>query len=367
MDELETLRELYGEPRPDPILKAKVRQALDAEAGRPRLRFVKGITGVLAATATVGTVVATAVAVAVVVTGATTAGPGRAPSSAASPYVTESATGSGRSILLAAAVTAEADVAADGPYWHVSKLNRRTYPESFGRDGDRYRVVESRLTEQWVAEDGDGIWVGTRSLGARPAGEADEEAWRRDGSPATWPVPGGTLSAAPDRGRLRAVTDGTAFSMAGKPMTLEQIRALPTDPGALREQVADLVRDAPGGSLDGVVADALSGLLWSKPSPPKVRAAAYRALADLPEVRYLGETKDERGRAGAAFSFTLQTAGATRLPVAVRRTLVIDPVSSQVLSSTVTGKPGNGDDQVEVVLEAGWTTGRPAVPALPVS
>ncbi|MFC3981739.1 hypothetical protein, partial [Streptosporangium jomthongense] len=71
MDELETLRELYGEPRPDPILKAKVRQALDAEARRPRLRFVKGITGALAATATVGTVVATAVAVAVVVTGAT--------------------------------------------------------------------------------------------------------------------------------------------------------------------------------------------------------------------------------------------------------------------------------------------------------
>ncbi|MEV4093242.1 CU044_5270 family protein [Streptosporangium saharense] len=358
MDELETLRELYGEPRPDPVLKARVRQTLEAEARRPRLRFTKGITGVFAATATVVTVVA----VAVVVTGATTAEPGRDPALAASPGVT--ATVSGRSVLLAAAVTAEAGPENDGPYWHVSKLNRRTYPETFGGEGDRYRVTEAQLTEQWVAEDGQ-VWVGTRSLGTRPASQADKQAWHRDGSPTEWQVPGGTLSTAPGRGHLEAVTDGTAFSMAGRKMTLEQIRGLPTDPVSLREQVAELVRDAPGGSLDGVVADALSGLLWSKPSPPKVRAAAYRALADLPEVRYLGEAEDEQGRAGEAFSFTLQTAGASRLPATVRRTLVIDPVTSQVLSSTVTGRPGTGDDQVEVVLEAGWTTRRPAVPALP--
>ncbi|MBB4918429.1 CU044_5270 family protein [Streptosporangium saharense] len=354
MDELEKLRELYGEPRPDPVLKARVRQALDAEAGRPRLRFTKGITGVLAATATVVTVVA----VAVVVTGATTA----EPEQVVSPGVTT--TVSGRSILLAAAVTAEAGPENDGAYWHVSKLNRRTYPETFGAEGDRYRVAESQLTEQWVTEDGE-VWVGTRSLGTRPASETDKKAWRRDGSPTEWRVPGGTLSTEPGRGHLETVPDGTAFSMAGRKMTLEQIRGLPTDPVSLREQVAELVRDAPGGSLDGVVADALSGLLWSKPSPPKVRAAAYRALADLPEVRYLGEAEDEQGRAGAAFSFTLQTAGSSRLPATVRRTLVIDPVTSQVLSSTVTGRPGTGDDQVEVVLDAGWTTEKPAVPALP--
>jgi hypothetical protein len=36
-----------------------------------------------------------------------------------------------------------------------------------------------------------------------------------------------------------------------------------------------------------------------------------------------------------------------------------------VLSSTVTGRPGVSGDQVEVVLDAGWTDDKPAVPDLP--
>jgi hypothetical protein len=88
----------------------------------------------------------------------------------------------------------------------------------------------------------------------------------------------------------------------------------------------------------GLLADALSGLLWNKPSPPAVRAAAYRALADLPEVRYLGESLP-----GAAFSYLL--------PDGSMRTIIIDPVTSQVLSCT----DGNPSPRSEQVIEAGWT------------
>ncbi|WP_326821036.1 CU044_5270 family protein [Streptosporangium sp. NBC_01756] len=337
MDELEKVRELYGEPPADPLLETRVRRRLETEfRRRRRLPWTVAVTGLAAA--------ATAVAIAFPGMTGETGPPDRA---------TEI---SGRSILLTAATRAESDPATAHGYWRVRKLHRRTYPEPLGRGGNRYRVVESRLTEQWVAADGR-MWAGSRTLGARPESPADTEAWRRDGSPTEWADR--QLSTAPGKGLLNAVTGRAPFSMAGHEMGIGEIQGLPADPAALKNRVAEVVRDVPAGSVDGVVADALSGLLWSKPSPPDVRAAAYRALAELPNVRYLGTTTDERGRAGAAFSFTVRTTAT------VQRTLIIDPASSRVLSSTDTGGPGTAGEKVEVVLEAGWTDDEPAAPELP--
>ncbi|MEV0383746.1 hypothetical protein [Nonomuraea sp. NPDC050643] len=196
---------------------------------------------------------------------------------------------SGRSILLSAATSA-ASSAQDGTYWHVSKLH----------DGDR-------RTELWVTRQG--------------------RAWQAE------------------QGRVVPITGGSPFSMAGRDLTYQQIQALPSDAAALRERVAAML---PPGS-EGLLADALSGLLWTKPSPPGVRAAAYRALADLPEVRYLGAGTDAKGRTGEAFSYGL--------PSGAERTLIIDPVSSQVLSSVDSrgGRP-------EIVFSAGWTDQGPDLP-----
>ncbi|MBO3749833.1 hypothetical protein J5X84_27445 [Streptosporangiaceae bacterium NEAU-GS5] len=191
----------------------------------------------------------------------------------------------GRQILLSAATTAASG--QSGTYWHVSKLY----------DG-------GRATELWVTRRG-GAWIA-------------------------------------ERGQVTRVT--VPFTVAGRAMTYQQIQDLPSDPGALRERVAALL---PAGS-QGLLADAISGLLWTKPSPPAVRAAAYRALADLPEVRYLGARADARSRPGEAFSF--------ELPSGVQRTLIIDPATSQVLSSTDSG------GRAEIVLDAGWTDRGPALP-----
>ncbi|MER6826550.1 CU044_5270 family protein [Streptosporangium sp. NPDC000563] len=347
MDELEKVRELYGEPRPDPFLKARVFGRLQAEPRRRRwLPWTVALTG-LATAMTVVVIVA-------VLVPTTTAN--RAPEI------------SGRSVLLAAATQAEADPATTGAYWRVKKSHRRTHPEPLGKGQNRYRVVESWLTEQWATEDGR-IWAGSRTLGARPGSAADSEAWRRDGSPSewagvapSWSSSGGeTLSSSPGEGLLKPVTGRTAFSVAGRDMTFEQIRELPADPAALKDRISSMVRGAPRGSDSGVLADALSGLLWSKPSSPEVRAAAYRALAELPNVRYLGTARDERGRKGAAFSFTVRTSPTA--PALVQRTLIIDVASSRVLSSTDAGGPG--EEEVEVVLEAGWTDDKPAPPSLP--
>ncbi|MEQ4721451.1 hypothetical protein [Nonomuraea sp. B19D2] len=184
---------------------------------------------------------------------------------------------SGRSVLLAAATSAASWPAAEGTYWHIKKVRDR-----------------SEVTELWATRDG--------------------RAWTSDG------------------GRVSPVSGRSAFSMAGRDLTFEQIQSLPADPAALKERVAAMLPS------QGLLADALSGLLWTKPSPPAVRAAAYRALADLPEVRYLGASTP-----GEAFSYVL--------PDGTRRTLVIDPATSQVLSCTDSGP----SPRTERVIEAGWT------------
>ncbi|MCG5212794.1 CU044_5270 family protein [Streptosporangium sp. KLBMP 9127] len=344
MDDLQPIRDLYGEPEADPILKARVRERLAAEPRR-RSRFSWKVAVAGLAAAAVAAAVTVTVTVTVTMPGLL--GEGTPPA--------EVATISGRSILLAAASTA-AGTSSSGAYWRVRKLHRQTHPERLGTGENRYWLVESRVTEQWVARDGR-IWSGSRALGARPRGAADEAAWRRDGSPAEWSSRGEVLSVSAAKGEVRRITGKVPFSMAGRETTFEEIQRLPADPAALTDVVAETVRQERADSPEGVLADALSGLLWSKPTPPDVRAAAYRALADLPGVRYLGTSADQRGRPGAAFSFDLQGS--------IRRTLIIDPASSQVLSATITGTPGGVDDRVEVVLEAGWTDDRPAVPDLP--
>ncbi|MFD1547806.1 CU044_5270 family protein [Nonomuraea guangzhouensis] len=287
MDELSSIRELYGEPPADPALKARVRERLEAER-RPSSRK----SWLFSWRAAVGGLAA-AVAVAAVV-------------ALVSPR-TAGQTGSvvsGRSILLAAATTAASGPAGKGTYWHIEKLH----------DG-------TKVTDLWATRDGK-AWTGER-----PAG----------------------------RSAKVVVFSGrkAPFSMAGKDLTFEQIQRLPTDPAALKEWVVGML---PAGSGDGVLADAVSGLLWSKPSPPGVRAAAYRLLGDLPNVHYLGRSTDQRGRTGDAFAFELDG------EPAVERTLIIDVASSQVLSCTDdAGAYGGGRQRSEVVLVAGWTDKGPAV------
>ncbi|MFD1936032.1 hypothetical protein ACFSKW_31640 [Nonomuraea mangrovi] len=181
------------------------------------------------------------------------------------------------SVLRAAAGVAEVLPPTKGAYWHVKRL-----------------INDSEVRELWVARDGR-AWTTTRS--------------------------GTTTVSAPTK---------EPFTMDGHPMTIAEIEALPGDPVALRAHVNGILRDVPERERGGVVADALSGLLWSKPAPPDVRAAAYRALAELPDVRYLGRS-----------TFAYDVRG-------VKRELVIDPRDSQVVKA-ITGVA------TEIVLEAEWT------------
>ncbi|MFI6499140.1 hypothetical protein [Nonomuraea typhae] len=170
------------------------------------------------------------------------------------------------------------------------------------RAGTRYWHLRerqgARVTELWAATDG--------------------RAWRRAGDGGVTRVP------------------GAPFSMAGRDLTYQDVQRLPAEPARLRAHVTGLL---PPGAGPGVLADALGGLLMRKPSPPGVRAAAYQLLADLPNVRYEGPRPTGRHPEAAAFSFALDD---------VKRTLVIDPVTSRVLSVTDGREP-------TVTIEAAYT------------
>ncbi|MGW1340019.1 CU044_5270 family protein [Kribbella sp. NPDC002412] len=148
-----------------------------------------------------------------------------------------------------------------------------------------------------------------------------------------------------------------------KPLTAQQIAALPTDPVKLRAVLSrDTDPDATPSEREYVVFAAAGRLLFEMPSPPKLRGAALRVLATLPDTRVRTGVKDPIGRTGTEITFTpdpsMPSAGKTLLHRG-GATYIIDPDTGRLLSSSYRGpKPG-----ATVVLESGWTDEKPKPPA----
>lgn len=331
MDELTKLvREMYGDPPVDTFAKGRVEARMQAR-NRKRVPWKAGVVGLAAAAALSAAVIVPNLG--------TDAGP--------SPRVELS----GNSILLAAATRAEE--APTGSYWHVKRQYTMRWDKLFGGKGNTYRLESSSLTEQWVSADGR-VWWGQKNLGARPL---DKAAWRRDGAPTEWKVEDGAYSIAPGEGQLEEVEDGGPFRLGGEDLTLTQLQELPTDPAELTERARRAI--PAGGVEEDSVSDrvpvTLATLLYELPTTPEVRAAAYRALAALPQVTVEEGAKDSSGRPGVSVSFPVQQGQPTR------GRLIVDPGTSVVLAFEVTQAPGKGD-RTELVLASGWTDAEPAPP-----
>lgn len=352
MDELTEVRELYGRPDDDPFAKTRVQARMRA-ATRRRLPWQAGVAGL-------ATAAAVAVAAAVFVPGLTTSGPALSPSPGIS-----TTTLSGHSILLAAATRAEA--APEGAYWHVKRLNTIRWAKPYGKKGDTYQLESSSITEDWISEEGR-AWTGYKNLATRPL---DVEAWRRDGSPTEWkaergdssisPSEGkmeyGAFSTSPSEGHLGSFQDKKKFRFSGEQLTLEEIKALPTDPETLKNRTLEAIHAAGvERSADDWLAMALASLLYELPASPEVRSAAYRALAALPFVKVEGHTKDPQGRPGVAIAFP------SLYDQSTPNRLIIDPDTSMVLAFLNAGVPGR-NNSTEVVLESGWTDSEPVAPS----
>jgi hypothetical protein len=157
----------------------------------------------------------------------------------------------GQQILVAAATTAEKAPAASGTYWYLR-------------------------TEA----------VGTAS-----------ESWtRRDGR--TW------VRGAKTGGRLMELPLPTSFRLGDPEVSFAELQQLPTEPGALRRWIAESVRTSdvrtsagkPDAAMrDQMLFDGLLALVAQLPAPPKVRAAAFQAIAAYPEVQSTGAIEGGQG------------------------------------------------------------------------
>ncbi|GAA2636066.1 CU044_5270 family protein [Actinomadura fulvescens] len=284
-------------------------------------------------------------ATAAVVTGAVVLSSGttpRAPDSDPGPAAAQPM--SAKTVLLAAAEHAEA-APATGKYWHVLTVQSSAF---WNEPGD-YWMLGRQLIGVWSRPDGRS-WTGHRGLGGVPMTAKDAPAFRRDGSPDPNPI----------SPVLIKETGTKTFLVCDREMTFKQVQALPTEPGKLKSALKRAIprnHRTAGDTADEVLKNCVTDLLSFVPATPKVRAAAYRMLAAMPGVTAMGEVTDERGRKG----FGLHV----RVMRRVADTVIIDPRSSLVLSTsrTVPSVPGKVDKVL--YLQAGWTDSDPRIPTLP--
>jgi hypothetical protein len=310
MDDFERLGKMLAKPGPSPDVVDRGRRRLQQETRRPaRRRGIGRLSGGLGLAAAA---MAAAVAAAIL-TAPTTPSRSTAPDSP--PAETRM---SGRQILLAAAVNAESRESGSGTYWHVKIVHR------FQVKGNAPPVP---------------VLPGHRVLPSPPS-ETTSESWiRRDGQ--AWTPQGlpGTVSKAEGIGLL----DETDVSFT-------QIQGLPTDPVALKAWIVDLLKryrknwKNPVRVTDSDVRALLAELLYQAPAPPKVRAAAFRAIASYPNVKSLGRFEGGQGLAILAGGSPLE--------------LVVDPTTSLVRSMSVQSP---NVTETTVIVTAEWTDLLPKV------
>jgi hypothetical protein len=290
--------------------------------------------------------------------------------------------GSARNVLLAVAARAESEPTS-GTFWHVRSMSTSTYPRKLGSGDTRYTVEVHSVNELWTKRGGQ-TWWGDREW-VTPKTPEDEAAWRRDGSPSKWcqgktdtePPQPICLRTAPGEGSVVSVGEDTFVVADETELTFDQLQQLPAEADALRAWVVDAVKEDldPSASDDIVdynVASVLANLLVDLPVQPDVRAAAYRALADMPNVTSIGPTHDELGRAGTGI---LIDPGASARIVGrgsqvsetgkFSRMLIIDPDTSLVLADQISIDKSNDPAGSTLILEVGWTDEGPHEPALP--
>ncbi|MEU8076648.1 CU044_5270 family protein [Catellatospora citrea] len=361
MDDLNLIREVLNAPPPSARATVQARNRLTAAMAAPQPARRRPWRHVLAA---VGTLAGLAALALVVIP------PGGRPDPGPQPPDT-----SARGLLLAAARQAAGADTETGRYWHVRKVVH-SGPFSVGKAPGQYLIIDRDLSEQWIARDpGEPSWTGSRRLGSRPRGEADEKAWRRAGSPTRWNLPGdgGSVhrSTAPDKGRLDRLNQVPYLIDLGG-FDRAEVQALPTDPDRLRDLFTARIaagRDgfAPGtGGSDSRLFGAMCQLLIDVPAPPAVRAAAFTVLAGITGMHSIGEVADGLGRTGIGIELAEHTAEVYEV-----RRLVVDPVTHLLLASSYSATLAGGDgnrplkEQHQVILQAGWTDAKPAIPALP--
>jgi len=369
MDELRMIRETLASRPPSASATSHARNRLTAAIAEqespaaPRQRRWSMRRALGGAVAVAGAA-AVAVVVATTMTPATQAGHPAGPAAVADGPGPASA----HTILLAAAGTAGS--AEIGKYWRVQSVGD-TGPFRVGTAPHQYDLVDRAVTEDWIAPDPRNTsYEGRRDLGHRPRTETDVQAWQQAGSPRQWEMPGNRrLTMAPGKATLKTI-ENSDFLLDLGGFTSAQVEQLPTDPAQLRTMLADRIAAGKDGVPAGTPGSdqrmfgTLIQLLVYVPAPPKVRAAAFGALADLPGMHTTGMVKDSEGRAGIGIGSSVTTTG-----MQTDAQLILDPSTHQILSFDTSARTTGPDGRpvkegTLVILKAEWTDETPTAPTI---
>lgn len=326
-----------GPRRIDPsVIMAHARPADGGRVRRPTRRLVLA--------GAVPTIAAVAAGAVIVAFGADDRGgpdtPGPRAGGGVVPATAEPSPRSARELFLVAAERSVSSAATGGRYWVVRAEHGELRQE--GPANRPYHIMRRGGDERWQAtRAGDKSFVVGQELGAAPVTAADRAGWQADGSPTEWiePPPRDlpdakrvVIRAAAEPRYARAIEDPTrvwTYPVGGSDLTVAQLAGLPTEPAALKAWL--LKRFKAEGSLEPTDYSLFwSGrhLVFDLPVPAGTRAAAYRMLADLKGVRFLGPATDQRGRRGMAVAYARKGDGGgwsqTRL--------IIDPRTGQALA-----------------------------------
>ncbi len=190
--------------------------------------------------------------------------------------------------------------------------SRSTYLScSFGAT-HRFCALAQQRREAWVSERRRGSET-TRVLGHRWPSAAEQRKWVAAGRPSVAGQSQGTFRLSPNR----------AFYLGNERLSGEDMRAFDAQGDALFRRLRDGVAPGQGSSPAGEVFTQIGDALREQPAPPKLRAALYRALKDVPGVRFTPRTRDALGRPAVAV---------TRTEDGTRRELLFDPVTSAMLA-----------------------------------
>jgi hypothetical protein len=200
----------------------------------------------------------------------------------------------------------------------------------------------------------DGTMEGaTQQLGAQPASPADAAAWRRAGSPASWIAwydKTARVTMAPGRRYLAGPRNltGAPFNYA----------TLPTSPAQLKAYFLahHPEFDNTGTQSEVVYDDTLS--VMNARSTPAVRAAAYRLLASLPDIRMKPDVQDPADQSGTAvwLSQAGPTLGLTIVNPATGTLLCTEDVAQQPVAHVAAGTVID----YTLFVSSGWTNTPPS-------
>jgi hypothetical protein len=175
-----------------------------------------------------------------------------------------------------------------------------------------FSVIAPVSRQVWIAADGSGRLVQTYGT-PRFLTPADRAAWVADGKPVAL-QPSSNIDSLEAKGALSG----------------PRLAGLPTDPTTLLADIeARKVEDAPAGA--SYTFKIVGDLLRETDASPALRAALYRAVAEIPGVEFLGTVADAIGRSGTAVAYT--NAGE-------RQELIFNPRNASLLGEeTVVSDP----------------------------